>query len=215
MKRMLSLVLACFLALSALAGCASDKGGGLKSDDASEEPDIVYARGVTTETSYESEYLGLRFTLPEGCTFKSDADLAELMNIDYSLIAEDLSSVDFSALKIVYEVGINGPSELPEISIAVDNIGSPEVTVSRYIEDLKMQLMNPSLEIIFSENVTTAIIAERSYQKLECSITIEEHTLLQNYYVRRMGERMVVFTVSFFSDMQDEADLILAAFTKY
>lgn len=59
-----------------------------------------YVRGTVENGVYESEYLGIKYTLPEGFTFASEGELRRIMGIGEAVTGYD---IDFDELQECYE----------------------------------------------------------------------------------------------------------------
>ncbi len=66
--------------------------------------EVTYQKGTVTSNSFESEYLDLRFTLPQGFIMATEQEINDLMDIGADAMGIDGKTVDFAKLITVYEV---------------------------------------------------------------------------------------------------------------
>ena len=175
----------------------------------------AYARGVLTETGYESEYLGLRFEMPEGFEMWDEAILT-MRNAGYEYDV-DPATIDYSKLESVHEMGcwaddgsnVYLTSELPE---------STETTAEQHIEMLIRETTGDGYDyfslVVMGEPATIQIAGE-TYSTRTISITADTTTRIGIICARRFGDRIAIITLSYDADSVDADYKLLDAFTAY
>jgi len=150
-----------------------------------------YVKGILTDTGFESAYLNLRFTLPDG----------------YVMGPNDSS----------YEMLASTPSGSPNVSVIAEKLTSSAVTEEQYIETVKSQSKNLNGEISYTfDNETTAVeLAGENYIKLSAEAYYGDAELMKDILMRKIDNRMVLITFSYTADTSDEMEALMACFTEF
>ena len=123
MKKFLICLLACVMLL-AMFGCSKDDkttGGG---QSGKEELSL----GEVTGTKYESEFIGIGYTLPEGWEFYTDEEIAELNNYTGNLAGKDYQDLIKNA-SIVYDMMAASPSQTDNVVVTLEK--KPQATIDK------------------------------------------------------------------------------------
>lgn len=159
----------------------------------------TYARGTLTDTTYESETLNLKFTLPEGYSMLSEDDLNAsieadgLCDIKYK--DDNNEVVDYASMDGAYEMmAMESTVGVPNVMIVMEKTNASGATVEDYKDGVVSGLTGATV----SEAETVDFQGE---EYLKFVVTTEEsgYTFNQTYMIRKVGKR-------FFSILITEVD---------
>ena len=171
----------------------------LKPAEVEAAPDVDYKRGKVTESSYESEFLGLKFNVPEGWQIVSEEELLHMdMPEGTACELQAYSAEEESNIVIIFE-------KLPAETI------TPDI----YINSIVSSNQNASgVEISDVKSDEKIDIAGQQYNVLSYTILQENNTYYQRYFIRQIGDYMAVISAS--ARTADAIDNnILSNFVKY
>ena len=193
----------------------SDGNGDAKSNDDNDGSGGGYAIGVMTDDGFESPYLGLRFTAPDGFVMGDEDDINALMGIASDALDIDKALFDYAALTSTYEMMVSKPSGMPNAMVMTEKLMLKKMTVEQYLEALKEQFSGVGLGYEVSEEFESAEIAGQTYTKLTASLEMLGTSMVQYYYVRKQDDRIVAIIVT--SEPGGEADVktLLSGFAAY
>ncbi len=162
-----------------------------------EEESQTYVKGTFTDSTYESKFIGVRYTTPVGWVNGSESELATMPQDNATTWElQTKSSIDGS-----------------NVLIAVEKLPSEYITMDIYINSLKNGLKS-EMDIADSDIQTggSGVIAGKSYDTISYSGTSEGVSYKQTFYLRKVGGYMVAFTVTTADGKEQE---ILKNFVKY
>lgn len=204
---------------SATRDAASDDKSALKSTGADKENAQVdpvksvkeYERGIMTDTGYESEWLDLRFALPEGYVMASEEDAMAAMRTGSESLGADEAIINHAELSTVYEMMASAPAGFPNVSVFMQKniIALSEATV---ISTTKTQLEQAGYTV---EEKDDTKIGNEPYATLLATTNISGVAVKQVVYFRVIDTRMVVITLSGTEEGFAEAEALLAGFGPY
>lgn len=177
-----------------------------------------YVPGTFTDTGYESEYLGYRFTLPEGYVLATDEELKELLGMSMEVMSEDLTELQkaYAQVTTVFDMMVSSPTGLPNLNVTAEKMNTEGVTPEMVAESLIAQLKSlTTMQCVPSEEYTTVEIAGNTYTRLEAVVTSGEVSLLQEYYVRLTDDRLINMTLTYSEDTAAEKDTLMSSFEAY
>ncbi len=239
-KKILLLTLATTIVLTACGGNAKDESADVDTmvaeDSANvtvedvvateepeiEEPEVVepvddYVKGIITETGWESQWLDLRYTAPEGMEMASEAELNKLMGLGEQLDSEDYEQLqrEYANLYLVQEmrsVDGNGTS----VFVTVEKSSSSSLTAEKYIDALSKSLaLASAIQYEIPESPETVDIAGKDFLKLAVSADFNGKKSYQDYYVRVRNKRILHIIVTYNEDTVELAEHIVNGFTAY
>ncbi|MHB1453657.1 MAG: hypothetical protein ACYCYM_06870 [Saccharofermentanales bacterium] len=173
-----------------------------------------YVKGTLTATALESEYLNLKFTAPEGFVMATEKEIDALVVFAGDIVYEDVGKekIDYAMAKTVYEMFVQTPSGLPNASICVEKTMS-NMTVDVYLDSLKTQLLGiETMEYSFDAETTVQTLAGQDYTVLSATTVYSEVEMIQDYYCRKQGDRIVAIIVTYSTDTQNAMVELLKAF---
>ena len=200
MKKGIAITLVLCLLLILSAGCGNNS---------SNTQTLSYEKGILTETSFESEYLDLRFSVPEGFEMATEEYILDMMNIGAEVMDIDEKTLEYASLTTVYEMMVFAESGTPNVIVMVEK--SP-LSVDRYFDALESQLSQMGYEF---DEVTTTEVAGQSYQQISSSTESFGAFLIQSYLLRKIDDRIVGFITTSTPDTEDELNVLMKAFKKY
>lgn len=196
-KKLLALALAMTTAL--LVACGGGK---------------AYTPGTYTDAGYESEYLGFKFTTPEGFVLSTQEEIVATMGESMDLLSADLSEAQkkYAEIAIIYEMMVANESGTANANIVLEKTN---VSVDKYIEAFLAQVTELSgADITVDEGREKVTIAGAEYTKLTGTFTMYEIPVSQEYYIRKVNDRMMCMTVTYFEDVAAR-DALINGFAAY
>lgn len=173
-----------------------------------------YLPGVYTETGYESEYLGFRYTTPEGFVIASQEEMEEMSDA-----GEELLSEDYSELQLAYAdiVTINELMVSDSIGVVNFNITLEKTSVDleTYLELFKEQLAGLSAMTIEVVGEEEAELAGSTYTKVNAKVESQGVIMWQDYYLKKQDDRIVAVIVTWLDGMDAEKDTMMSGFAAY
>ena len=173
----------------------------------------AYKKGSVNGAHFESEYLNLQFTAPEGYTMQTEEQLLEFIDFGAEFIDGIDVNLDYTKATTVDEMVVSEPAGLPNLSLMVEKLPLSSMTEEAYIKQLKEMLpqASSSMTFTFADELTTVEIAGKSYQKLSVVTEAYGMEMLQDYLFHKSGNRMIGFIVTYSAEttqeMQDLLDL--------
>jgi hypothetical protein len=169
-----------------------------------------YKRGKLTETGFESKYIDIKFTLPEGYIMATEEDMLERMGIGADIIGVEKKVVE---LTTVYEMMASMFTGYPSVIITVEKLLYSNITTEQYLEVLRTTLLNVDIMNYEIDNQFTSVnLAGYNYSQLSSSIP--RLNVFQNYLVRKQGNRMIGFVITYTSDTEQELETLMNGFSK-
>lgn len=89
-----------------------------------EETASDYTKGISSETGYESEWLGIRFTAPEGAAMLTEEELNEMMGLGQEVLSEDFSDLQlqYAEMSTVSEMMCKAAEGTPNVVMSVEKM---------------------------------------------------------------------------------------------
>lgn len=199
LKNMLIVLLTASM-LFLLAGCGNKEESTTTNNTTNEqttrEQKVEFSMGEWNNNVYTNEFLGLKFNLPEGWTYASDEEIADMMNLGTELLNDDQkAAAEVSKLTTAYYMVANDPNTGNSISI-ISEKPVMEVSTEYYMNELKTQLS--AVESINYEIGETSKekIADREYDILTASASMSGVKITQKYYIYKMDRYFVGIIVT-------------------
>ena len=164
------------------------------------EEEKVYVKGTFTDTTYESEVIGIRYNASEGWALATESEHAQLPQDNVTTWEmESVNSADGS-----------------NILIAAEKLPLTNITVDMYINSLKNTL-SESVGISVDEirDNGTYTIAGETYTVITYNASVQNGgTYRQTFYLRKINTHMVTITVTAASSGVTDEE-ILSHFVEY
>lgn len=210
-KRFFTLSLALILVMSLMFSSC----GVIKKRDNGESSGKTYSKGILTETTYESEYLNLKFTAPESYIMATESDMDNIMNSSMDVVYEDAdeSVIDYIKTTTVYEMMVSSANGTPSLSLMTEKLAFSNMTVDQYIDSLNSQMesITTSTFSVIGEGETKDIAGE-TYTIVSYKTEIQGIEVFQDYLVRKIDNIMVGIVVTYTSDTEVEAENLIDQF---
>jgi len=175
----------------------------------------AYQKGILTSTTYESEFLNLKFTAPEGVKLATEEEMKSTINQSTQLLKSESLNVDAAVDNSVIEMYAYYGDRNPNVILMTEKLQS-RMTAEKYIETLKQQLAGiKTIQYEVTTGKGSATIAGQEYATLSATATYASISMTQEYYIRIQDGRVVSFIITFTSDTTDKKDALLSAFTEY
>lgn len=186
-------------------------------------PEVVttYEKGVLTETGFESEWMNLRFTKPEGIIMVSQEELDTMMEQTAQwMFGEDANEkLDYAALTTVTEMMAKNP-EGSNVIVQVEKLSllymfmTEEDYIAAVVENLRNT--NAGLEVLTDETVYTVEIGGEEYTGLSTAVNYgNDSYVYQEIIVRKKEGRMISLVVSYNDATVENARNLLESFSSY
>lgn len=171
-----------------------------------------YERGNVTETSFESEWIGFRYELPEGFTMASQEEMDAVLQLGSEMIYEDNADmvVDYSKMVMVYEM-MAMDSVNDSVTVFVERTSlKPE----EYAEALEAQMKQvDGVEMKLVDKEEDAKIGGVSFYKYSYELSYSGVPVYQDYYMAERNGRMIEVLISY-SD-ESVKDVMMSGFAPY
>lgn len=175
-----------------------------------------YEKGVLTENSLTSTWMGLKFVAPKGAELSTQKELDATMRlIEEAVRGEELpKELDYEDLSIVYEMELTWQDEGMVMTVLVEKI--PEsTTVEDYAKQLQKELY------LLEESGLTYTVDDKLYSEKIGGLTFSNFGyttyydtvgMRQENYFRKQGDHMILITLMCEADMVDNIPKLLDAF---
>lgn len=199
MKKAIKIALIILLVASmlfVLTGCGKEENtatenNAVTNEQPVEEQKTEFSMGKWKDDTYENEFLGVKFNMPEGWTYSSDEEIAEMMNVGAELLNDDQKvAAEIAKLTSVYYMVANNPSTGDSVSILSEK-PLMDVTAEYYLNQLKTQLTSVESMSYEVKNISKEEVAGREYETLLVTATMSGIEVSQKYYVYKMDEYFV------------------------
>lgn len=176
-----------------------------------------YVKGIVTETGWESEWLGIRYTCPEGMKMATEEELNEIMGLGQEVLSEDFTEAQlkYAELASVYEMMSSDELGTTNFMITVEKLPM-ELTAAQYIEIVEQQLSAVSAVTYETVNNSEIVsIGGVDFTKLECVADYEGVVMHQDYYVTMKDNRAVAVVCTFIDETAETAQAAINGFAAY
>lgn len=174
-----------------------------------------YAKGSVTETGWESEFFGLRYTAPEGMGMSTEEELNDLMGLGQEVLSDDFSELQlkYAELTSVYEMMSVSDDQTTNVVVTVEKVMG-KMDASQYVSALEKGLEQVSaISYTLISDDETIKLGNADYIKVSYQAEASGVTMYQDYYVRVVDDRAVAITLTYMDE--SGRDNVLNAFTAY
>lgn len=182
-----------------------------KEFSADETADDGYVRGKITDTTYESEWIGFRYELPEGFTMSSEKEMDAILEAGGELLYEDKVDdiVDYAKMVMVYEM------------MAKDRYGDvitlfveqTKFDIDTYVAAIKMQMESVDTIDVTMDGGETVEVGGVEFEKYSLVLDYGGMEVKEDYYLRKQGDRMICMLLGYSND--EAAEKIISGFSPY
>ena len=153
-----------------------------------------FSMGSWNGNVYTNDFLGLKFTLPEGWTRYSDEQIAAAMNLSNEKLNDQKSLVELAKLTVVNYMFVNNPTTGETIVVTTEK-AHLDVTTEFYLDNIKTQLEALTSVSYKVSGITKETIADREYHVLTAALTSSGKTVIQKYYCCRLDKHFLSIMV--------------------
>lgn len=149
-----------------------------------------FSMGEWNNNVYTNDFLGLKFNLPQGWSYSSNEEIAEMMNMSAELLNDDQkAAAEMAKLTSVYYVFAQDTSG-NNVNIFSEKQFT-DITTENYINALKTQLT--ALQSMSYEIVETSKekVGDIETDTLTVSVKVSGVELTQKYYIYKIDKYIV------------------------
>lgn len=182
-----------------------------------EETIPEFSKGTVSENGWESEWLNMRFTEPEGTRMVSQEELDTLMGISEELLSEDLSDaqIQYSELTSVREMMCYDEETQANVIVSVDWLPM-KISEETYMEEIERTLSSISaMTYTRVDEDEAVVIAGVPYVRAGYRVEAMGQSRYADYYVRMIDSRAVSLIVTYGEDGEEIAASMLSSFAAY
>ena len=176
----------------------------------------AYTPGTFTETGYETEFLGFRFTTPDGFVLATSEELTQLMGMTMDAMSEsgDINEVQkkYAELTSIYELMVTDATGVANANIILEKTNVP---LNSYVEILKGQFEEMAAMNIAMTGEEEVDFAGATYTKLSADVEASGIKMYQDYYLRKVNGYMMCMTITWADGFEAEKDAIVNGFAAY
>ncbi len=229
MKKIICAILAVFMLVS-LCGCQdmletlASLNDEVLSDNDSSVDDVEIEIDVSPEfdlgeivgDTYINEMADINFTLPEGWSFGSDAEKAELTEVSVTYFTGDDAEEKLSEVATVYSMVAADADEMADVQFIIENselVGNDNSSAKGYVMLLSHQIKNLYTEsgaTCEAGEIENIMIGDQEYTSVIFDIEMEGVPLQQLFACRKEGKYFFALTLSSF--LEDGVEPILKSF---
>lgn len=184
-----------------------------------EKPVPVFSKGTVDRYGWESEWVGLRFIMPEGMKMATEEELDALMGLSAEILSDDLGEEElkYAELASVKEMMCVDPETNANVIVSVDLL---PVELS---EELFAQALEETLSSISSMQYERLGDNERvelagiSFLRSGYYVEAVGQKMYLDYYLKTtgMGSRAVSIVVTYGDGCEEQANAMLEGFEAY
>lgn len=183
-----------------------------------EAPSDTYVKGILTDTTFESEWLNLKFTAPADMVMTTEEELDKLMVLGTEMAYEENSDLmlQYAQAVMVYEMMATGINGGINVSVSVERLTFQNLTEEQYISAVWSQLQsNPNFSYTSDEMIYELELAGEKYYLFSVAQETENGPIYQDYCVRKKDNRMILIIFTYVEAMAEKGMELLEAFTPY
>ena len=174
-----------------------------------------YVKGTVTETGWESEFFGLRYTAPEGMGMSTEEELNDLMGLGQEVLSEDFSELQlkYAELTSVYEMMSVADDQTTNIVVTVEKLMG-KMDASAYAKALEQGLSQVSaINYTLISDDETVKLGNSDYLRVSYEAESGGVSMYQDYYIAVVDNRAIALTLTYVDE--SARDNVLNAFTAY
>ena len=171
-----------------------------------ESASVPYKKGVSSESSYENEFFGIRFTAPEGAAMTPTVDLLE--NIEMSVTAQDgMTNINLMVMEV--PAGLTEKQIIKILQTTLLDIDIADINISITLDD-----ETTSMELAGQEFTVISCTAETSGIKIQDTfIEISGLEIRQDILFCRRNNKILGIYITYASFTVDQKEALLDGFS--
>lgn len=161
---------------------------------------IVISHGTVEDNVYTSDFTGITFTAPDGWTYLTDAEIAELVNTNADALFNESFADAIAEMESFTEMMATDPKTGTNVNIVYENLAtsgntgiSEEDYLNASMEQLQSALTGVTVKLVGSEDVT---LCGANYLRAQLSTTASGISMTQYQYIRKISNYMVIVTAT-------------------
>lgn len=189
-----------------------------EAEEAAEEAAGDFVKGTITENGWESEWLGLRYTTPEGMTMSTDEELNEMMGLGEEMLSEDFSELqlEYAKMASVYEMMSVDDLGITNVVVTAEKMLVSSMDAEAYADAIRQGLESVSqIDYTISEENEDVTIGGLDFIKVSSVADYSGVSMYQDYYISIIGDRAVSIAVTYVDQSADLAEQVVNAFEAY
>ncbi|MCL2397223.1 MAG: hypothetical protein FWC93_04075 [Defluviitaleaceae bacterium] len=209
MRKIASLAMLLVFAVVFLAGC------GAINRTVEEIMTGDYVIGTIDGDNFESEWLNLRFTAPDGFIMASQEEILEMMQLGLDMMDVDSSVVAWAEMAVVSEMMAMLPTGLASVSVATERIMLSNITIEQYVEAAFQGVEALGWEVSPNDDLRQINFAGNQWYTYTATVEAFGIDWSYQYLVRRFDNRMALITVYAIAGEEAHIDTLINAFAAY
>ena len=213
MKKMLkytAIIVCLVLVALVLTGCGTEdiknKVETIINEEKEAAEEKVFERGKWEDNVYKNEFANITFKLPEGWTYSSDEEIAEMMNIGVEALNDNQQAMSKLAEQTsVYDMVSNDPNTGASVMVMFEK-PLMKVSTDFYIDKLKTGLEEVDSIDYTIGDVTTESIAGEEYTVL--TTTVPAYNMVQKYYIKTEGNYFIDVLVTYIESLTEPSSIM-------
>jgi hypothetical protein len=179
-----------------------------------------YYQGTLTKTGWESKFIGLRYTNPEGMTMYTEEELDEMKELKGGKLSGIFSQYELGYIELttVFEMISKADDQPISVGVCVEKL-IDEVDAFQFVESYKSQIAQyridqyPYINYTLISNDGILKIGNENYIMVSHILERNNDFLYMDSYFRFVGDRAIMIVIIFGDERA--RDNILDAFTAY
>lgn len=171
-----------------------------------------YYPGVYTETGYESEFVGYRFTTPENVVLLTQEEREQAMGMTFDEMKNDDPMAKYAEMATIMdmcaqmETGTN-------VNLTLSMISGDDFTLDEFVTEIKKGL--PAQGLTATEGYETVTFAGKEAAKFGGSMSMQGVMIYQEYYLFLDSDFCGMTTFTWIEGSEDEKQALVDAFAAY
>jgi len=162
------------------------------------EPTQPYVAGVITDNTYESEWLDMTFTAPEGFVIMTDEELKGVTD-------------EQDSPESIYELGVRNETWNPYMFLTIDSDLTTYVTAESYAAMSKGHFLDNEEGTII-EDIHNITVAGREFAVFKVSFADGDQTTVNEMYFSKIDDYLIHILICSDEGNQDLNSTIINAF---
>ena len=156
-----------------------------------EEKAPEFSMGEWNNKVYTNDFLGLKYNLPEGWTYSSEAEIAQMMSVGAELLNDDQkAAAEIAKLTSVYYMVAQDSNTGNNVNIFSEK-QLADITIEEYINALETQLLAVQSMNYKVEGTSKEKIGNIEADTLTLSVTASGIEIMQKYYIYKIDKYMI------------------------
>ncbi len=171
-----------------------------------------YYPGVYTETGYESEFVGYRFTTPENVVLLTQEEREEAMGMSFDQMDNQDPMAKYAEMATIMdmcaqmETGTN-------VNMTLSMISGDDFTMDEFVTEIKKSL--PAQGLTATEGYETVTFAGKEAAKFGGSMSMQGVMIYQEYYLFLDSDFCGMTTFTWIEGNEAEKQALVDAFAAY